>query len=151
MIEKFEIKAALVEACRKKILETIDSLETAMSDAQQQANDYGPPKDRYDAFRSQLMRRRDMIAQQLSKEMIELKALDRIDQKKMVDTVEFGAIVLTPEQNYFISIGIGKIEAAGMTFFTISPMVPISQAIAGKKKNEISEFRGTKIQILDVF
>jgi hypothetical protein len=150
-MEKTEIKAVLVEACRKKILETIASLEAAMADAQLQANDYGPPKDRYDAFRSQLIRRRDMMAQQLSKEMIELKVLDRLDPKKLLNTVGFGAIVLTPEQNYFISIGIGKIEAEGMTFFTISPMVPISQAIAGKKKNETAEFRGMKIQLLDVF
>jgi hypothetical protein len=150
-MEKIEIKTALINACRAKLLETIANLEAAMADAQQQANDYGPPRDRYDAFRTQLMRRRDMMAQQMVKEMNELKALDRLDPKKLLEKVEFGAIVLTKDQNYFISIGLGKIEIGASDYYTISPMVPICQAISGKKKNETAEFRGNKILILDVF
>jgi hypothetical protein len=150
-MEKIEIKAALIEVCRKKLLEAIANLEAAMADAQQQANDYGPPKDRYDAFRSQLIRRRDMMAQQMSKEMNELKILDRLDPKKTFDSSGFGAIVMTAKQNYFISAGLGKIELEGMSFLAVSPMVPICQTIIGKKKNDSVEFRGMKIKLLDVF
>jgi transcription elongation GreA/GreB family factor len=150
-MEKTEIKAALIEACRKKILETIANLEAVMADAQQQANDYGPPRDRYDAFRTQLMRRRDMMAEQMSKEMNELKALDRLDPRKTIDTVGFGAVVMTDDQNYFLSISMGKMELNGISYFTISPMVPMGQALSGKKKNEITDFRGKKIKVLEVF
>ena len=122
-----------------------------MADAQQQANDYGQPKDRYDSFRAQLMRRRDMMAQQMSKEMQELKVLGQIDLKKEYAAVGFGAIVLTNDQNYFISIGQGKIELDGETFYTISPMVPMSQAMTGRKKGESFNFREKKIEIRDVY
>ena len=148
---KSEIKTILIEACRKKFLQSISDLETVMADAQQQANDYGAPKDRYDAFRAQLMRRRDMMAQQLSKEMNELKVLDRLDPKKIIDKVEFGAIVVTTDQNYFISVGLGKLETADQCFFAISPMVPICQAMIGKRKNEIFIFRDKKIALLDIY
>jgi hypothetical protein len=150
-MEKSEIKSALIAACRKKLLDTIATLETAMADAQQQANDYGAPKDRYDAFRSQLLRRRDMMAQQLSKEMIDLKVLDKLESVKLMEIIGFGTVVITTEQNYFISIGLGKIESLGTTYFTISPMVPLGQAITRKKKDETVDFRGQKIKILDVF
>jgi hypothetical protein len=150
-MEKTEIKTALTLACREKLLDTIANLEAAMADAQQQANDYGPPRDRYDAFRTQLMRRRDMMAEQMSKELIELKALDRLDPKKVIETAGFGSVIMTNDMNYFISIGLGKIEIGNITYFTISPMVPLSQAISGKRKNETAEFRGKKIEIMDVF
>ncbi len=150
-MNKAEIKNRLIEECRHKLLETITSLEATMADAQQQANDYGPPKDRYDSFRAQLMRRRDMMAQQMSKEMQELKVLDQIDLKKEYTAVTFGAIILTDDQNYFISVGLGKIEIDNVIFFTISPMVPICQAMKGRKKGESFAFRDKKIEIRDIF
>ncbi|NVO18080.1 MAG: hypothetical protein HXX13_00175 [Bacteroidetes bacterium] len=150
-MNKTEIKGKLIEACRKKILDNIASLEAAMSDAQQQANEYGAPRDRYDAFRTQLMRRRDMMAEQLSKEMVEFKVLDKLDPKKNMDKVEFGAVIITPGQNYFISVGLGKIELQDISYFTISPMVPICQALSGKRKGETAIFRDMKIHILDIF
>lgn len=131
-------------------MDTIHNLETAMNDAQGQANEYGPPRDRYDAFRNQLMRRRDMLAQQLEKVLQELQALDRIDANKISSQVEFGAIVLSDDFNYFISIGSGKIDYAGKSFYAVSPMVPISQALSGKKTGESVKFRDKNILIREI-
>lgn len=35
-----------------------------MDEAQQQSNDYGQNKDRYDSFRTKILRQRDMYAKQ---------------------------------------------------------------------------------------
>jgi len=150
-MNKTEIKSLLVEECRRRLLATISELEATMADFQQQANDYGAPKDRYDSFRAQMMRRKDMMGQQLSKEMNELKLLDRLDLKKESSTVSFGAMVITKDQNYFISIGLGKMEVNNESYFIISPVVPISLAMNGKKKGDIFDFRGNRIEIEDVF
>ena len=150
-MEKVKIKSALIASVRSKLLETIALLEATIADTQQQANDYGPPKDRYDSFRTQLMRRRDLLAQQLSKEMNELQVIDKLESMKNLDHAAFGAVVLTQDQNYFLSIGLGKLEVDSTTYFAESPIVPISQALLGKKKNETFEFRGKKTEILDVF
>jgi hypothetical protein len=147
---KAGLKEALIDFCRKKLLDSITALEEAIKDTQQQANDYGPPKDRYDAFRSQLLRKRDMLAQQVSKEMNELKTLEMIDVRKKMDTIGFGALVLTPDQNYFISIGMGKIVLDNIDYYAISPLVPLSQQISGKKKGDKIEFRGKQILISEV-
>jgi len=146
-----ELKTELTAICRDKILESIRNIEAAMTDAQQQANDYGPPKDRYDSFRSQLMRRRDMMAQQLSKELQELQALERIDTGKIMTAAGFGAIIQTTGQNYFIAVGLGKIENKGIDYYAISPGVPISTVLQGKKKGDRVEFRDTRFTISEIY
>jgi hypothetical protein len=150
-MDKTEIKGILLETCKKRLLESISNLEITMNDAQQQANDYGAPRDRYDAFRSQLMRKRDMMAQQLDTELNELKVLEKIDPKKIIETVGFGAVVISHEQNYFVAISSGKLEIENQLFYAISAKVPIYQALQGKKRGESCEFRGKNIQILDIF
>ena len=149
-MDSIEIKLKVIEACRKKLLESISNLESVIADAQQQANDYGPPRDRYDAFRSQLLRRKDMMAQQLEKEMVELKTLEKIEVQKPTGVAGFGTLVMTTNQNYFISIGIGKMECEGFEFYAISPLVPLSQAVNGKKNGDTVDFRGNKFVIREV-
>lgn len=149
-MDSIEIKLKVIEACRKKLLESISNLESVIADAQQQANDYGPPRDRYDAFRSQLLRRKDMMAQQLDKEMVELKTLEKIEVQKPTGVAGFGSLVMTTSQNYFISIGIGKMECEGLEFYAISPLVPLSQAVNGKKAGDTVDFRGNRFIIREV-
>jgi transcription elongation GreA/GreB family factor len=149
-MERILFKNALIAVCRNRLLDAIQNLEAAMHDAQLQANEYGAPRDRYDAFRNQLMRRKDMHAQQLDKVLQELQALDRIDANKRPNQVDIGTIVLSDEYTYFISIGLGKVECEGRAVFAISPMVPISQALIGKKAGESVKFRDQNIRILDI-
>ena len=49
--EKILMKTQIIEVCKEKQIKTIENLNREMEDCQQMANDYGPPKDRYDAFR----------------------------------------------------------------------------------------------------
>jgi hypothetical protein len=150
-MEKFTLKTLLVEACRNKLIDSTNNLKAAMDDLQQQSNEYGAPKDRYDSFRTQLLRRRDMLAQQLQKEFTELSILDRIDLKKTVSSVQFGAIVITDGQDFFVSVGLGKVELEGESYYAISAQVPVYQSLSGKTKGDFAEFRGRKIAIKDVF
>jgi len=143
-------KIRLVDACRKKLTDSGLNLQQAMDDLQQQSNEYGAPKDRYDPFKTQLLRRRDMLAQQLAKELHELKILDKIDLTIPSTEVRFGALVMTPDFNYFIAVGLGKIETADGVFYAISMQVPLYEAIRGKKAGDSIIFRSKKIEIQGV-
>ena len=146
-----ELKQKLVEECKKQQQKVIDNLKQVMNDAQQSANEYGPPKDRYDSFRMQLLRKKDMFGQQLDKALNELNALEKINLKKENTVAEYGSVIITDDQKYFISIGLGKIQYGKETYFAVSAMVPIAKALAGKKTNDIAEFNGRKMQLIDVF
>jgi len=136
--------------CKSIQQDSIDNLKTAMDESQKSANEYGPPKDRYDSFRTQLLRKRDMYAQQLAKANNQLEVLNSIDLKKNHDKVTFGSLVFTDKQNIFISIGLGKFEVNKQTFFAISPFVPIYKAMEGKKRGEEFIFNSNSFKILDI-
>lgn len=148
---EMDIKNELVAKCREIIIDKIGNLKAEVEDAQKTANDYGQPKDRYDAFRAQLLRKRDMFSQQLVKNNEQLELLNRIDFDKKLSTVKIGALVVTENQKLLISISLGKIEVDGEAYYAISPAVPFYKVIDGKKVGDSFEFNGRKNKILEVY
>lgn len=146
-----ELKAKLLSKCIEQQLQGIYDLQQQMDDAQQQSNDYGQPKDRYDAFKTKLLRQKDMFAQQQAKGKIVLSTLKQIPLEKTYSEVEFGAVVITNKQNIFVSAGLGKVELDGKIFYAVSPQVPIFNALKGKRKGEVVVFNGIKLIIKEVF
>ncbi len=144
------IKETLLNICKENQLESIKNLKLTMDEAQKSANDYGAPKDRYDAYRTQMMRKRDMMAQQLQKANEQFELLDRIDGEKEYDKVEFGALVITDKQKLFVSVSLGKITVESEDYYAISPAVPVYQAMEGKKAGEEFEFRGNTMKIVEI-
>ena len=61
------IKEVLLNKCVEQQQKVIDQLQKEIEEAQNQANDYGQPKDRYDAYRTKLMRQIELFAKQLDK------------------------------------------------------------------------------------
>jgi hypothetical protein len=149
--DHIELKNRLIAECTKAQQKTVDSSKSAMDEAQQSLNDYGPNKDRYDSFRDQLIGRRDMFSLQYSKAHTELSVMSRINPKSINKIAEFGAVVITDNSRFFISISCGKIEVDGYSYYAISPMVPLFKAMEGKKKGETFEFNGKKQLIKDLF
>ena len=146
-----DLKKRLLNKCIQQQQEVIRQLEQEINDAQKQANDYGQPKDRYDAFRTKLMRQIELYAKQLDKAKIVINTLYKIPIHQKIDSVEFGAIVMTSKQNLFISAGLGKIEIDGNEFYAVSAQVPIFQALRGKQKGEELVFNGTSLFIKELF
>ncbi len=149
-MKAIERKQQLLQRCFDELEERVDSLKKVMDDAQQSANDYGQPKDRYDSYRTQLLRKRDMFGQQLQKLLEQKKILEKVDPGKSCDTVEFGALVTTNTQVLYITIGLGKVECNGKEYFVVSPVVPFYKAMEGKKSGEEFEFRGKKFIIREI-
>ena len=145
------LKKRLIEKCKSIQLESIENLKLVVEDAQKSANEYGAPKDRYDSFRTQMMRKKDMFAQQLLKANEQLDALNKIDADVDFKTVEFGALVITEKQKLFVSISLGKIEFEGEVFYAISPIVPIYTAMEGKRAGESFNFRGVESMIKEIY
>jgi hypothetical protein len=151
-MEKLSLKLEIIEICRKIKQESENNLLTAIKDAELSANEYGQPKDRYDSYRAQLSTKREMLTQQLMKVQEEIALLDRIDLTRKCEVAGFGAIVITPMQKVFISIGIGKIKMPnGSDLYAISAVVPFAIAIRGHKQGDFFEFNGRKIEILELF
>lgn len=151
MEDKILLKTKIIEVCKQLNSETIRNLTREMDECQQLANDYGPPKDRYDAFRSQMLRRRDVFAEQLQKANQELFSLDIIQTDKLKSKAEMGAVIITNLQKLFVSVSLGKITVDNETYYAISPNVPLFQVLKGLKAGDTAVFNNKTIQIVDVF
>lgn len=145
------IKAKLLNKCIELQSEVVRQLQQEIEEAQKQANDYGQPKDRYDAFRTKLMRQIELYAKQLDKANVVINTLQKIDAKIQLAKVEFGAIVITNKQKIFVCAGLGKVDIDGEVYFAISPNVPIFNALNGKKEGDEIIFNGMSILIEDIF
>ena len=145
-----ELKMELLNACFKEIDDRADSLRKVIDDTQQSANDYGQPKDRYDSYRTQLLRKRDMFGQQLNKIFAQRNFLEKVNPEKLCEYVEFGSLVITNKQKIFIAIGLGKFTYKDEDYFVISPGVPFYKAMESKGAGDAFEFRGQKFEILEV-
>ena len=83
-------------------------------------------------------------AQELRNELL------KIDVSNTFKKVEFGSFVITNSGNYFISIGLGKVNYNEDFAFCISLASPIGKAIEGKKVKNKIKFQSKEIEILEI-
>jgi len=133
-----------------------------MDSAQQQSNDYGANVDRYDAYRTKMMRNRDMYARQYSNAQTGVRYLQDLLKLPPFDTVDHGACVITDRQRFLLSIGAGKFtvttngNVTGVprppeVWFAISAQTPIYAALKGKQVGDTLVFNGQSQKIVDIF
>ena len=122
-----------------------------MDSAQQQSNDYGANVDRYDSYRTKMMRSRDMYARQYSNAQTGVRYLQDLLKLPPFDVVEHGACVVTDRQNFLLSIGAGKFMVGNQVWFAISAQTPIYAALNGKKVGDGIVFNGQSQTIKEIF
>ncbi|MBN2614825.1 MAG: hypothetical protein JXR71_03960 [Bacteroidales bacterium] len=149
-MDKKALKKELWEKCIRTEEENIARLRYEIDEAQRLSNEYGAPKDRYDPYRTKLMRQRDLYAQQLVKAEQLMDVLKKVPMDKEFDAVEFGALVITDKQKLFVSAAIGKVECQEDCFFAISPVVPVYKAMEGKKAGETFTVNGNSFTIKEI-
>lgn len=146
-----ELKIRLVEQCKTLLNEKLIHAENEMKEAQQAANEVGPPKDRYDPFRSQMLRRRNLFAEQYQLLIKDMELLNKINTENICHEVSFGAIVKTNAHLVFFAVSLGKVEIDNQHFFVASTQTPLFEAMKNKKANESFELNKNKFTILEVF
>ena len=122
-----------------------------MDSAQQQSNDYGANVDRYDSYRTKMLRSRDMYAKQLSNALAGIRILQDLQKLPPFDTAEHGAVVVTDRQQFLLSIGAGKFMVGNRPFFAISAQTPISAALRGKRVGDTIVFNGMGQTIREIY
>ena len=122
-----------------------------MDSAQQQSNDYGANVDRYDSYRTKMMRSRDMYARQYSNALAGIRALQDLQKLPPFDTVAHGACVVTDRQKFFLSIGAGKFSVGNEVWFAISAQTPIYLAVKGRQAGDSFIINGQSQTIKEIF
>lgn len=153
-----EKRVKVINACIAHQQHIANVAKQEMDSAQQQSNDYGANVDRYDSYRTKMMRARDMYAKQLSNANASLRYLQEALRMPPFDHAEHGSIVITDKQRFFLSIGAGKFvvndseSPTGMQYyFAISAQTPIYLALKGKTVGESFIINGMTHTIKEIF
>jgi hypothetical protein len=129
-----------------------------MDSAQQQSNDYGANVDRYDSYRTKMMRARDMYAKQLSNANATLRVLQELQRMPSPEVAGQGAIVVTDRQAYLLGIGLGKVlvpyEAAEgqpqEVVYAVSAQTPVYLALKGRRPGDTLTIAGQQQTIKEI-
>lgn len=149
-MDLIEVKLKLYKKCVEKQNEILEYSKSAMNEAQTAANEYGAPRDRYDSFRAQLLRKRDLFAEQYHRALKELDFLSGLNPETVNNKVLINTLIITNKQRFYVAIGLGKVELSEGEFYVISPLAPIFQAIKEKTTGDTVVFNGLKISILEL-
>ncbi len=144
------------EQILKKIIETIDiQIEASKQDvsAAKESRDNEPKcsaGDKYEVGRTMVQLELEKSRVLLNKSLKLKNELTQLDLKRKHKKVNSGSLAITNQGQYFISIGVGKIEIENKLYYAISLASPIGEKLYGKSKGETISFQGKEITILDI-
>lgn len=152
-----EKRHQVIQACISHQQQIARTAKQEMDSCQQQSNDYGANVDRYDAYRTKLMRSRDMYAKQYSNAQTSVRYLQDLLRQPPFSVAEHGAVVITDKQRFLLSVGAGKFFVGqpgsdnSEIYFAISAQTPIYLAIKGKEEGDSFIFNGMIQTIREIF
>ncbi|CAL66482.1 hypothetical protein [Christiangramia forsetii] len=145
-------KEELFYKCLETVNRQIDKYQNEMDQIKEsmENNDAHTDYDEDDS-KGQLLGDFEKYAEYLDNSRKMKEKLSRIDKKHYTEQVDFGSVVETSENYYFISAALGKITMEeGITVYAISTDAPIYQEMKGKKSGENFSFNEKEHKILNV-
>lgn len=103
--------------------------------------------DKYETGRAMVQIELQKLAMQRDKVDQQIQILTKVDAQKPCEKVEFGALVQTDKERYFIAVGLGKVELESGVVYVISLDSPIGRALQDKKAGDRIHFQGRDLQI----
>ena len=153
MKEYIEIKKLLHAKCIELSQSKIDVCTDVLSQLNEAKT--GETKssagDKFETSREMLQGEEDRTTATLSNAVVLKKSLDQINPENVSSKVEIGALVICSKLNYYLSVGLGKIELGDNKYWAISMASPLAKQMRGKTKGENYSFKGAVHTITDIF
>lgn len=106
--------------------------------------------DKHEVGRAMVQQELDKLEEQHAKLMSLQHELARVPLERTFDRVAFGSLVGTDQGDYFVAIGLGRIEVDGASCFAISLASPIGQALKDKSVGDKVLFNGKAITLVKI-
>ncbi|MBT8233102.1 MAG: 3-oxoacyl-ACP synthase [Saprospiraceae bacterium] len=136
-----EILDQRIDKYRKTIERTIDSKSNETKSS---------AGDKFETGRAMIQREQEMNEGFLNQNLTLKNQLAQINLNPN-ETVQVGSLVITENAQYFISIGIGKVQVNNQIVFVVSPQSPIAKALIGKPKGDVFSFNDINFEIMEIF
>lgn len=107
--------------------------------------------DKYETSREMAQIELNKLESLLNKTIFLKNELSKIDSNSQLTKIDTGAVVMSNQENFFISIPMVKIEIDGVIFYPISLESPLGIELKGKISGDKIKFRDREIIIQNVF
>jgi transcription elongation GreA/GreB family factor len=142
---KQEIIQQLSHLLSKKVEELVSSINSAKESRDNDTK--SSAGDKHETSRALVQIEIEKLEVQLDKTLQLQKELSSIYAEKAHQQVEPGSLVYTNHENYFISVGMGKLVVQDEIYYAISLASPLGQLLKGKVVGEKVELQGREILI----
>lgn len=106
--------------------------------------------DKYETSREMISQEKDKIYDRLAEIEKQEQTLSLIKKDSIHSKIALGSIVHTVDQQYFISISLGKLKSGSVEFLAVSPASPLAQSLLGKETGDTVVFLKKTYQIVSV-
>lgn len=130
-INKQAIKALCISHLDKKLLMINNALKETQSSSNRDTK--SSAGDKHETSRAMAHIENERLAKQLNNLQLLKTALNKIDVNHKITSVVIGSYVITQKGNFFISVGLGKINANEYNFYAIAIHSPVGKSLIGKK------------------
>ncbi|MFC3880208.1 hypothetical protein ACFOSV_08475 [Algoriphagus namhaensis] len=144
-------KSSIIHACIIKQQLEIEDFEKEISALKKEIYSHNETPSQGDssaAERTEVLQRYESEVGFLKEE---LEILQGIDPNSEISQVAPGAVVVTNQRTFFISVSIEQVEVNGQDIFGLSTKAPIFQSLRGKKVGDKFDFNGIHYEIQDVY
>jgi len=147
------LKKQLYQICSEYVKNRADTVGEIIASNQKalQSETKSSAGDKHETGRAMLQLEMEKASQQLASIDQMKEVLGRINPEKISIAVQLGSVVMTTLGNYFLSIGMGKIELNKTIYYAVSTSSPIGKILLGAKVGSSLVFNTKEIQILDIF
>jgi transcription elongation GreA/GreB family factor len=144
-VSKVEIHQTILHILSESIIQATRDYDLAKesrdSDTKSSAGD------KFETGREMMQREMDKISASIDQSKNQLNFLSKINLNRPYSIVDLGCLIITDQDIYYISIGLGKVEINAELIYAISLDSPIGQIFKGKRVGDILEFRGKILTI----
>ncbi|MDO1450540.1 hypothetical protein Q0590_29965 [Rhodocytophaga aerolata] len=114
-------------------------------------NDDDDFTDHFESTREEVMEEVNLVAPQADAAQAQLQLLDRMEVEALHEQVKVGSVVLTDQQNFFVSTSLPVFEVEGKQYLGVSTDSPIYHAMKDKKKGDSFTLNDVQYHIKEVF
>jgi transcription elongation GreA/GreB family factor len=147
--ESVQERQKLLALCHRFIDDRINTIQTAISAAQESANDETKSSagDKYETGRAMMQIEIEQNAKQLAEAARQKSILNQINPSLVSDTVQPGSIITTDNGNFFIAVSVGQVQLEGKSFMVVSAQSPVGSKLMGNKVGAIVSFANKRYTI----
>ncbi len=143
------LKEELFDHCKQFVQDRLNRIQDRIANIQESltSETKSTAGDKHETGRAMLQLEREKAGVQLAEVKKLQEILSKIDIATNSTVIRLGSIIETSQANYFLSISVGKIVLADITYIAIATNTPIGKLLLGKKTGDSFSFNDNDITI----